>query len=174
MTRAQLVLLAAPLALAACVSPPTGPSVAALPGTGKTGQQFAADDVNCRTYATYVTGGVSPADAAGNAGVGSAVAGAALGAGTGALIGAASGAAGAGAAIGAGAGLLLGGIIGAGNAQASGYAAQSSYDAGYMRCMYASGNRVPAVAQAYPVVRPAVVYPAPYYPYYRPYYYPYW
>ena len=79
-----------------------------------------------------------------------------------------------GAAIGAGAGLLLGGIIGAGNAQASGYAAQSSYDAGYMRCMYASGNRVPAVAQAYPVVRPAVVYPAPYYPYYRPYYYPYW
>jgi hypothetical protein len=168
MKHARIAWLAAPLALGACVSPPTGPSVAALPGTGKSGQQFAADDANCRNYATYATGGVSPSDAAGNAGVGSAVAGAALGAGTGALIGAASGAAGAGAAIGAGAGLLLGSIVGAGNAQASGYAVQSAYDAGYLRCMYASGNRVPAVAQAYPVVRPAVVYPAPYYPYYRP------
>ncbi|MBN3773632.1 hypothetical protein G3N93_29240, partial [Burkholderia sp. Se-20378] len=47
----------------ACAYMPTGPSVMALPGTGKSFDQFRADDANCRQYAFQQSGGVSAGQA---------------------------------------------------------------------------------------------------------------
>ncbi|WP_189042309.1 glycine zipper family protein [Aliidongia dinghuensis] len=158
------------LALGACVAaPPSGPSVAVMPGPGKTLAQFQQDDLTCRNYAEQQTGGVQPAQAANDSAVSSAVVGTGLGAAAGALIGAAAGNAGIGAAAGAGAGLLMGSAAGANNAQLSGAALQRRYDVGYMQCMAANGESVPPVQQA---ARPAY-YPAPAYAYPAPVYYPY-
>ena len=44
--------------LGACAYLPTGPSVMALPGTGKSFDQFRADDGSCRQYAFEQSGGV--------------------------------------------------------------------------------------------------------------------
>ena len=95
--------------LAACTVMPTGPTVMALPGTGKTFDEFRADDFNCRQYAFGQVGGVSANDAATTSAVCSAALGTAVGAAAGAAFGG-----GRGAAIGAGAGLLTGGAIGTG------------------------------------------------------------
>lgn len=43
--------LAALLAIAACTTIPTGPSVMAMPGSGKSFDQFRADDADCRQFA---------------------------------------------------------------------------------------------------------------------------
>ena len=44
------------LALGACAAvPPSGPSVMALPGNGKSFEQFRADDAACREYASSRT-----------------------------------------------------------------------------------------------------------------------
>ena len=60
MTRtAKLVSLVALLALAGCVSVPTGPSVMVLPGTGKSFDQFRLDDYDCRGYAQSQVGGTT-------------------------------------------------------------------------------------------------------------------
>ncbi|RAR65144.1 OmpA family protein [Paraburkholderia unamae] len=134
-----LTLLAAAGLLSACAVVPTGPSVMALPGTGKTFDQFRADDFNCRQFAFQQVGGVSTNQAATASGVGSAVVGTALGAAAGAAFGG-----GQGAAIGAGAGLLAGSAVGMGNAQGSSWDVQRRYDYAYLQCMYASGNRIPA------------------------------
>src|SRR5262249_42349343 len=40
------------IVLAGCASVPTGPSVMVLPGSGKTTEQFQADDARCRQMAT--------------------------------------------------------------------------------------------------------------------------
>jgi hypothetical protein len=45
------LFLATLLATAACASTPTGPSVMALPGEGKTYDQFQMDDARCRQSA---------------------------------------------------------------------------------------------------------------------------
>jgi hypothetical protein len=60
-----------------------------------------------------------------------------------AIIGSASGQAGQGAAIGAGTGLLFGAAAGSNAAGASYYQVQRRYDAAYLQCMYANGNQVP-------------------------------
>ncbi|SAL76314.1 hypothetical protein AWB71_05217 [Caballeronia peredens] len=138
MNYSRLALLLAALGLSACTVMPTGPSVMALPGTGKTFDQFRADDGNCRQYANQQVGGVDANTAATNSAVGSAVVGTALGAAAGAAFGGGSGAA-----IGAGAGLLTGSAFGVGAAQTSGYNVQQRYDYAYLQCMYASGDRVP-------------------------------
>ncbi|PMS14309.1 hypothetical protein FNF07_06300 [Trinickia caryophylli] len=130
-------------ALAGCTVMPSGPSVMALPGTGKTFDQFRADDASCRQYALAQVGGVSAGQAATSSAVGSAALGTAVGAAAGAAFGG-----GQGAAIGAGAGLLTGSAIGAGTAQASGYGIQRRYDYAYIQCMYAAGERVPVPANA--------------------------
>ena len=130
--------LAALLLLGACATIPTGPSVMVMPGTGKSFEQFRADDADCRQFALNQIGGASANDAA----VASGVTSAAIGAGVGALAGAAMGGhqnAGAGAAM----GLIAGSAIGAGSGQASGYASQRRYDNAYIQCMYAKGERVP-------------------------------
>jgi hypothetical protein len=135
---ARLAPLLAVVGLGACAVLPTGPSVMALPGTGMHFDTFRADDGVCRQFAYEQVGGVTTDKAAANAGVGSAVAGTAIGAATGALI---DGAAGAG--VGAGAGLLIGSMVGIGMAQSAAAGAQRRYDAGYLQCMYAKGHRIP-------------------------------
>jgi hypothetical protein len=155
MRRVAICLVLSPLALAACaVPPPAGPTVMALPGQGKSITEFQQEDQACRSYASQITGGASPQQAAVNSGLASAAVGTALGAAAGALIGSAGGAVGGGAAVGAGAGLLLGSAVGAGNAQAAGASLQSRYDTAYTQCMYSKGNSV----QAAPA-RPAYGYP---------------
>lgn len=144
--QAKRRLLAAPAAalaavLAGCTVMPSGPSVLALPGTGKSFDQFRGDDASCRQYALAQVGGVSAGQAATTSAVGSAALGTAVGAAAGAAFGG-----GRGAAIGAGAGLLGGGAVGAGTAQASGYGIQRRYDYAYIQCMYAAGERVPVPA----------------------------
>jgi hypothetical protein len=138
MKQARWLALATLAGVGACTVMPTGPSVMALPGTGKSFDQFRADDASCRQFASSQIGGVTANQAATNAAVGSAVVGTALGAAAGAAFNGGSGAA-----VGAGAGLLAGTVVGAGNAQASGYGTQRRYDYAYIQCMYASGHRVP-------------------------------
>lgn len=133
--------IAALVGLAGCSVMPSGPTVMALPGTGKSFDQFRADDASCRQYANSQVGGVSTNEAATNSAVGSAVLGTALGAAAGAAFNGGSGAA-----VGAGAGLLAGSVVGAGAAQGSAYEVQRRYDYAYIQCMYASGDRVPMPA----------------------------
>jgi hypothetical protein len=142
--RAKWLPLAALGALGACTVMPTGPSVMALPGTGKSFDQFRADDYDCRQYALGQVGGKTASQGATAAGVGSAALGTAVGAAAGAAFGG-----GRGAAVGAGAGLLTGGAIGMGTSQGSAYDIQRRYDYAYIQCMYAAGERVPMPAGVY-------------------------
>ena len=130
------------LALGACVSMPTGPSVMALPGTGKNFDQFRFDDNDCRQYSNAQIGGKTPQSAAVDSGVKSAA--------VGTLIGAAAGAAingGTGAAVGAGVGLAGGALAGTGAADQSGYVLQQRYDIAYTQCMYSKGHKVPVAGR---------------------------
>ena len=170
------------LGLAACaVQPPEGPRVAAMPGPGKSLEQFQADNARCQQVGAQAAGPLTPGQAATQSGVGSAVAGTALGAGAGALLGSAAGAVGGGAAIGAGVGLLAGSVLGTAAAQQSAAVLQHAYDVAYTQCMSAAGHKVPdltAMPAGYPVddypaysyAPPAIgyVYPPPYYYYYGP------
>jgi hypothetical protein len=124
--------------LSACTSIPTGPGALALPGTGKSFDEFRADDDECRRYASAQVGGGTANDAAVNSGVKSAMVGTAVGVTAGALLGGHSGAG-----FGAGSGLLIGSAIGAGTGESSGYNLQQRYDFAYIPCMYAKGHRVP-------------------------------
>src|SRR2546421_8880738 len=106
-------VLALVFTLGACATVPLGPSVMVLPGTGKSFDQFQADDAVCRQWASVQTG-TTPQQAAGSSTAKSGVLGTLLGAGLGAAIGAATGHPGVGAAVGAGGGLLAGTAVGAG------------------------------------------------------------
>ena len=141
--RSLVVALAAVAVLAGCVTVPTGPAVPVMPGYQKSMDQFRADDADCRNYAYNAIGGPNAAQPATDAAAGNAVVGAALGAGVGALLGAATGNAGNGAAWGAGTGLLFGSAAGSNTSGYSSYALQRQYDVAYMQCMYARGNQVP-------------------------------
>ncbi|HEX2939872.1 MAG TPA: hypothetical protein VHO91_02420, partial [Rhodopila sp.] len=154
------MIVLASSALAACVAQPApGPQVFALPGPGKSSEQFQADNVRCQQVAANTAGPLTPAQAAAQSGVGTAAVGTALGAATGALVGSAAGAAGAGAAVGAGAGLLAGSAVGAGAAQQSAAALQNAYNLAYAQCMSAAGESVPNLATL-PAGYPADTYPA--------------
>jgi hypothetical protein len=139
----RIAVLASLLALSACVAPANGPTIAVMPGQGKSFEAFQQDDLVCRQFANQSIGFASPGQAAAQSAVGSAALGTAVGAATGALIGAAAGNPGAGAAIGAGSGLLVGAAGGAGAAQFSGASLQQQFDIGYAQCMAAKGNYVP-------------------------------
>jgi Glycine-zipper domain len=141
-TKPAAFVLASSLVLGGCATAPQGPSVMALPGTGKSFSEFQQDDAQCRDWASRQTGTTSAA--AGTTAVATgAVVGTAVGAAAGAAIGAAVGNPGAGAAIGAGAGLLTGTAVGGGHAANVGTNVQSRYDYAYMQCMYANGNQIP-------------------------------
>ncbi len=130
------------LLLAGCVSMPSGPAVTVLPGTGKNFDQFRADDMDCRQFASSQVGGNTPDGAAENSGLKSAAVGTAIGAAAGAILGGRSGAA-----SGAGLGLIVGGATGAGAAANSQYTLQQRYDIGYQQCMYAKGHRIPSAGR---------------------------
>jgi hypothetical protein len=127
------------LVLAGCVTVPSGPSLMALPGTGRSFDQFRFDDNDCRQYADSQVGGNTPNQAGADSGVKSAAVGTLVGAAAGAAIGGNSAAAG----VGAGVGLLAGALSGSGAANASSYSLQQRYDIGYTQCMYAKGHKVP-------------------------------
>ena len=147
---APLVLLA----LAACASVPSGPSVMALPGSNKSFDTFRVDEATCRNFASQAIGATSASDAAVDAGVRSAAVGTLVGAAAGAAIDGSQGAG-----VGAGMGLIVGSLAGASASDASWYATQKRYDQSYVQCMYARGHRVP-VAGSY-VVRRTVGNSAP-------------
>lgn len=126
------------LGLGGCVTVPYGPSVMAMPGTGKTFDEFRQDDAECRQYAYQQMGGPAADQAATNSAVGSAVAGTAIGALAGAAIGGSRGAA-----VGAGTGLAVGGMVGMDAAGTSAGYSQRVYDQAYLQCMYAKGEKVP-------------------------------
>ena len=136
------------LLFGACATVPSGPGVMALPGSGKSFEQFQIDDTVCRQWASQQTG-TTPERAAGVSTAEGAGLGTLLGAGLGAAIGAAAGHPGAGAAVGAAGGLLTGTAVGASRGAAAGHEAQRRYDNAYEQCMYAKGDQIPgAAAQA--------------------------
>lgn len=137
------LLIVMTVSLVGCATMPTGPSVMALPGEGKSFDEFRADDAVCRQFAYEQIGGVTAQEAAQRSATTSAVVGTALGAAAGAAIGSVSGHMGTGAAIGGGAGLLYGSAVGSSYAQGSYYRTQRHYDHAYMQCMYAKGNQIP-------------------------------
>ena len=155
-TTLKVTTLAALLLLAGCVSMPSGPGVMALPGTGKSFDQFRGDDMDCRQYANNQIGG----DTAERAQTDSAMKSAAVGTAVGALAGAIVGGRGS-VAAGAGTGLLIGGVAGAGAGNASGRNAQQRYDHGYVQCMYAKGHKVPTTGRFESSPRPAYSYSPP-------------
>lgn len=124
--------------LAGCVTIPDGPGILALPGTGRTFEQFRADEADCRQYASAQIGGQKPNQAAVDSGVASAAVGTAVGAVAGGALGGSQGAA-----AGAGVGLAAGALAGTGAGQASGRSLQQRYDFAYQQCMYAKGHKVP-------------------------------
>ena len=136
--RTRILSVAVLLALAGCVSVPSGPSVMSLPGSGMSFDRFRADDQDCRQFASAQVGGASPNQAAADSGVTSAAVGTAIGAAAGAAIDGSAGAA-----AGAGVGLLFGALAGSGAANASAYSLQHRYNVGYTQCMYAKGHKVP-------------------------------
>lgn len=133
-----LPALLAMLVLAGCASVPTAPNVMALPGTGKTFDEFRADDVSCREYAYYQIGGKAREQSANAAAIGNAAVGTAIGAVAGAAIGGRGGAG-----AGAGMGLIVGSASGAEASRGAVYGSQRHYDNAYVQCMYARGHRVP-------------------------------
>ncbi len=146
------------------VALPSGPSVLAVPGPGKTLDAFQQDDLACRQYASGQVN-YAQAQAASQGATGNAVAGLGIGAALGALFGAAAHSPGAGAAFGAGTGLLVGGSSGSSVAAASSAGLQRQYDMAYLQCMVSKGNTVPGLSA--PPGYPAAPYAAP--GYYAPY-----
>ena len=139
-TAFRFSILTALLALAACTTVPTGPSMMALPGSNKTFDQFRADDFSCQQYASNQIGGTTSSQAANDSTARSAAVGTVLGAAAGGAIDGGSGAA-----VGAGIGLLTGAM--AGSATGSGPAVQQRYDNAYIQCMYSYGHKVPVTGQ---------------------------
>ncbi|WP_215779103.1 YMGG-like glycine zipper-containing protein [Paludibacterium sp. B53371] len=134
-----LALIPLALSLSACATYPEGPSVMALPGQGKTFDQFQADDLNCRQYAQYQNHGSQAQQNATDSALTSAAVGTLIGAAAGALIGGNH----QGAGVGAGIGLLGGTLAGSGAGDQSGHVTQHRYDQAYTQCMYAKGEKVP-------------------------------
>ena len=138
--RGSAAVVVAALA-AGCATAPAGPSVAVMPGPGRSFEEFQADDASCRQWAQTQSGDPSTAFNQ-NTAAGS-VWGTLIGAGLGAAIGAAVGNPAAGAAIGAGAGLLGGTASGANAGYYAGASVQQRYDIAYQQCMYAKGHQIP-------------------------------
>jgi hypothetical protein len=140
--------------LSGCVVAPTGPqgpSMAVLPGTGKTFADFKADDKECRQFASDSIGG--PKSAAGEAAkaLGITAVGAALGAAVGGAIGGThTERHGYGVPVNAQTGTAIGVAGGAATAMNThnqdANNDQVRYDHAYVECMYANHERVPSSA----------------------------
>ncbi|QFY42812.1 glycine zipper family protein [Candidatus Methylospira mobilis] len=108
------IILTAPLILTACATVPSGPTILALPGTGKNFEQFNGDDTVCRHFALLQAQGASPRQAAASSGL----------TGNDNDIGPVA-------------------PRETGNTDTSSAARQNNYDIAYIHCMYAKGHRVP-------------------------------
>ena len=139
--------------LSACVSAPTGPTVAIMPREGKPFEVFQQEDQICRQFAANAV--KDTGDAALKEGATSAAVAAALGAAAGAVIGGGSHA---GVGTGAGVGLLGGSAIGAMNASGKQNQAQTQYNIAYQQCMYSKGNQVPSYPTRAPSAPPPPAY----------------
>jgi len=166
MSRKYLGLALLPaLALGACaVAPPSGPTVVAMPGQGKSFPQFQQDDDTCRNYAQSKTADAAQVSAnAQNNGNATAVAGTLIGAAAGAALGSLGGNVGAGAAVGAGAGLLGGAAVAGNNTQEAADSLQGRYDVAYAQCMVGNGETIqqPPAPVVYAAPPPAYYGPPP-------------
>lgn len=128
--------LTALLALSACATQPTSPTIMVMPAPNKPFEVFVQDQQLCKAYAYRETAG--QADAANRRGIGAAVVGTALGAGLGAAVDG-----GHGAGVGAAGGAVAGTVVGAGTSSEYGDSVQRQYNIAYAQCMYAKGNQVP-------------------------------
>lgn len=128
--------------LGACASIPNGPSMMALPGSGKSFDQFRFDDADCKYYASGQMEGKTADQNQTDSVVKSAALGTVIGAVAGAAMGGHQGAG-----VGAGAGLIMGTVAGADAGQSSGYGTQRRYDNAYVQCMYAKGHSVPVAGR---------------------------
>jgi outer membrane lipoprotein SlyB len=122
--------------LAACVMPPTAPTIPVAPGPNKTFEAFAGEQSYCQQFATAQT--APQAYAATNQAVATAVLTTTLGAALGGAIGG-----GHGAGIGAASGAVFGTAVGAGGSGFAQMSLQQQFDIMYGQCMYAHGNQVP-------------------------------
>jgi len=130
-----LAAFAGALMLSGCVTPPMGPSIGAMPPSGKSFDQFQREQYECEDYASdRVAGG---AERANQRAVGTAVIATALGA----AIGAATGG-GRSTATGAAIGGTVGTVAGANQSARAQYSLQRRYDIAYAECMEAKGNEV--------------------------------
>jgi hypothetical protein len=137
----RFIAMAGLLALCGCQPAPiTGPTIAVMPGPGKTLNQFQNDDYTCRGFAQNQS--YAPPSTGLNSPLGTAAATTTVGAAGGALLGAAGGNAGMGAAIGAGVGLLGGAAFAAHKRNKEQAATQQSYNIAYAQCMTTKGNQV--------------------------------
>lgn len=134
-----LLTLALTSSLAACVSAPTGPTVAIMPREGKPFEVFQQEDQQCREFAANAIKDTS--NAALKEGATSAAIGAALGAAAGAVI---QGGSSQNIGTGAGIGLLGGAAMGAMNSSGKQNQSQAQYNIAYQQCMYSKGNQVPS------------------------------
>lgn len=141
--KTKTLAAAGALMLAACATPsPTGPGILVLPGTGKTFDQFRADDQDCRSFAYNQIGGKAAEQASQDSATKSAVVGTAIGTAAGALLGGHQGAA-----VGAGVGLAGGSVVGADSSRATAGSQQQRYDHAFTQCMYAKGHKVPVTGR---------------------------
>ena len=121
--------------LAACVSAPTGPTIAIMPREGKPFDVFQQEDQQCREFAANAIKDTS------NAALKEGATSAAIGAAAGAVI---QGGSSQNIGTGAGVGLLGGAAMGAMNASGKQNQAQAQYNIAYQQCMYSKGNQVPS------------------------------
>jgi len=126
------------LLLSACASIPNGPSRMALPGKGKSFDEFQVDDRNCMQFAQSHIGGSTANQVSNDTFTKNAVLGTVVGTALGAALGGHEGAG-----VGAVAGLIFGSSVGAGEADESAHNTQNNYDNAYTQCMYAKGHQVP-------------------------------
>ena len=138
----KIILLSSTLFMTACATIPNGPSKMALPGTGKSFDQFRADDSMCRQFAFDQIGGKTANQASDESFAKNAILGTAIGA----AIGAAAGG-GHGAGVGAATGVAVGSMVGLDESRNSSYNFQQRYDNAYVQCMYAKGHQVPVYGQ---------------------------
>ena len=131
-------LLMSVLLLNACASIPNGPSRMALPGAGKSFDEFQVDDRSCMQFAQDHIGGSTANQVSNDTFAKNAVVGTAVGTALGAVLGGRHSAG-----FGAATGLLFGSSVGANEANASAHSTQNNYDNAYTQCMYAKGHQVP-------------------------------
>ncbi|MGE4482719.1 hypothetical protein [Acidocella sp.] len=149
---------------------PTQPTVVAMPGQGKSWDQFQADNAYCKSYAaSQMPNGGQVAQASQNNSTMTTAAGALLGAGLGAALASGPhGNPGVGAAIGAGVGALGGAAVAGNNTQATADSLQGRYDVAYAQCMVGHGESIQQPMAPVYAAPPVYYAPPPGY-YYPPY-----